>query len=57
MTAFRFINQTGAARYGRYRISPAAGLEHLDAAAAKSKDANYLFDELTQRIAAGPITV
>lgn len=55
VTAFRFINQLGAARYGRYRISPAAGIEHLDEASAKGKDANYLFDELAHRLAAGPI--
>jgi catalase len=55
VTAFRFINRDGVTRYGRYRISPAAGIEHLDEVAAKAKDANYLFDELTQRIAAGPI--
>jgi len=55
VTAFRFINQGGVKHYGRYRISPAAGIEHLDAAATKSKDASYLFDELTQRIARGPI--
>ena len=42
-------------RYGRYRIIPDAGNEHLDDATAKSKDANYLFDELTERIARGPI--
>jgi len=55
VTAFRFTNQQGLARYGRYRISPDAGSEHLDDASAKSKSENYLFDELTQRIAAGPI--
>jgi catalase len=55
VTAFRFINQDGVARHGRYRVSPEAGIEHLDEAAAKGKDANYLFDELTHRIAAGPI--
>ena len=55
VTAFRFINQHGLARYGRYRIAPDAGIEHLDDATAKSKDTNYLFEELTQRIAAGPI--
>jgi catalase len=54
VTAFRFINQHGLARYGRYRIVPDAGVEHLDDATAKSKDANYLFEELTHRIAAGP---
>jgi catalase len=55
VTAFRFINQNGQARYGRYRISPAAGIEHLDEAAAKGQNANFLFDELIRRVAAGPI--
>lgn len=55
VTAFRFINQDGVARYGRYRISPGAGVEHLEEAAAKGRDANYLFDELAERVAAGPI--
>ena len=55
VTAFRFTNQAGVTRHGRYRISPAAGIEHLDDAAAKAKDANYLFDELTERIAKGPV--
>ncbi len=55
MTAFRFTYKDGVARYGRYRIVPNAGVEHLDDATARSKDANYLFDELTRRIAAGPI--
>src|SRR4029077_17458296 len=55
VTAFRFTNRDGVACYGRYRISPAAGIEHLDESAAKRKDANYLFDELTRRVAAGPI--
>ena len=55
VTAFRFINQDGVARYGRYHISPALEIEHLGEAAAKGKDANYLFEELTKRIAAGPV--
>ncbi len=55
VTAFRFINQQGLARYGRYRIVPQAGVEHLDDAAAKAKDANYLLEEVTRRITAGPI--
>jgi catalase len=56
VTAFRFINEKGRASYGRYRIVPQAGVEHLDAETVKSKDADYLFEELTQRIAAGPIS-
>ncbi len=55
VTAMRFLNKDGVARYGRYRISPQAGVEHLDEAAAKSRGANYLFDEITDRIAAGPV--
>jgi len=55
VTAFRFTNRNGVTRHGRYRMTPAAGIDHLDAAAAKRKDANYLFDELTERLAAGPI--
>jgi catalase len=53
--AFRFINQPGFARHGRYRISPKAGVEHLDYAAVKMKGENYLFDELARRIAADPV--
>ena len=56
VTAMRFTNKDGVSRYGRYRIMPDAGSEHLDDAIVKSKDANYLFDELTERIARGPIS-
>ena len=54
VTAFRFINQQGLARYGRYRIVPQAGVEHLDDAAIKAKNANYLMEELNRHIATGP---
>jgi catalase len=56
ITAMRFINQHGKSRYGRFRILPAAGNDFLDDAAAKAKSPNYLFDELPQRLAKGPIT-
>ena len=55
VNAFRFINQAGQARYGRYRFVPQAGVEHLDEATVKGKDANFLFDELKKRVAGGPI--
>jgi len=55
VTAFRFVNHRGRARFCRYRILPQARVEHLDDAAAKSKGENYLFDELARRVAAGPI--
>ncbi len=55
VTAMRFTNQQGKSRYGRYRILPDAGNEHLNEAAAKAKSPNYLFDEIAQRIAGRPV--
>jgi catalase len=55
VTAMRFINRDGVGRYGRYRITPDAGTEHLDADTAKRKDANFLYDEIAERIARGPV--
>jgi catalase len=55
VTAMRFINREDVSRYGRYRILPDPGNHHLTAEDAAAKDANYLFDELAQRIAAGPV--
>lgn len=55
VTAYRFINPAGAAHYGRYRIVPAAGAQPLDSAAARLKEPDYLFDEISRRVAAGPI--
>ena len=56
VTAVRFTNKSGASRYARYRIVPEAGVDHLTDAAVAAKSANYLFDELAERIAKGPIT-
>jgi catalase len=55
LTAMRFINQDGAGHYGRYRILPQAGNDHLDPEAAAAKGANYLFEEIEVRIAKGPV--
>jgi catalase len=55
VTAMRFINAEGAARYGRYRIVPDAGNDHLDEAATKAKSANYLFDEIVERLGKGSV--
>jgi catalase len=56
VTAMRFTNRENVSRFGRYRIQPEAGTEHLDDATAKSKGANYLFDEIRERVARGPIS-
>jgi catalase len=55
VTAMRFTNKDGVSRYGRYRIVPDAGNDHLSDAVAAGKSANFLFDELAERIAQGPI--
>jgi len=55
VTAMRFTNKDGHSRYGRYRILPQAGVEHLTDSAAAAESANYLFDELAARVAKGPI--
>jgi len=55
VTAMRFINEKGEGRYGRYRIVPEAGNEHLDAVVAAEKSTGYLFEEIASRIAEGPV--
>lgn len=56
ITALRFTNAQGVSRYGRYRIIPHTGIEHVDDVSVKTKDANFLFDELTRRITTTPIS-
>jgi len=55
VTAMRFTNKDGQSRFGRYRIVPEAGVDHLTDAAVAARSANFLFDELAERIAKGPI--
>jgi catalase len=55
VTAMRFTNKDGVSRYGRYRIVPEAGSDHLPDAIAVARNPNFLFDELAERIARGPI--
>ena len=55
VTAMRFTNKDGLSRFGRYRIVPEAGNDHLSDAATASLGANFLFDELMERVSKGPI--
>jgi catalase len=55
VTAMQFTNKDGVSRYGRYRIVPEAGVDHLGEATVAEKDANFLFDELAERVAKGSI--
>jgi catalase len=50
----RFTNEDGETRFGRYRIVPEAGLAHLSDDEAKAKGADYLFEEIRQRVG-GPV--
>jgi len=56
VTAFRFTNKDGLSRYGRYQTVPALGIEHLSDDVVQSKDDNFLFNELTERIAKEPVS-
>jgi catalase len=53
--AFRFIDQDGHSRFGRYRILPTAGEQHLDAAEAMKLADDYLFKELASRLKGKPL--
>lgn len=55
VTAMEFINAREQRQFGRYRIVPDAGVDHLDAASVKAKGQNYLFEEIAGRVKQGPI--
>jgi catalase len=55
VSAFRFTNARGVSRYGRYRVLPVAGNQYLDEAGAAAQTPNFLFDEIQERIAKGPV--
>jgi catalase len=52
--AFVFLNKDGVKQSGRYQILPVSGAQRLDAAAAKAKSPNFLFEEFPTRLAEGP---
>jgi len=56
-TSFKFTNADGVSRHGRFRIRPPEGTAYLSNAEASTKSVMYLFDELGQRLAKGPVTL
>ena len=54
VNAFLFTNGEGKARHGRYQFRPDAGSKFLTADEAAGKPANFLIDELGDRLAKGP---
>jgi catalase len=55
VTAFKFTNAEGVSRHGRFRIRPEAGTEYLTDDQAAQKGANFLFDEIGENLARGPV--
>lgn len=54
VTAFKFTNAEGQSRFGRFRLRPEAGTEYLSPEQAAKKSANFLAEELSERLAKGP---
>lgn len=55
ISAFKFTNAQGVSRFGRYRILPVAGNRYLDDAAVAAQTANFLVDEIQQRVGKEPV--
>lgn len=55
VNSFRFTNAQGLSSVGRYQIVPDAGEHLLDAEAAAHAGHDYLAQEITRRVAAGPV--
>lgn len=55
VSAFQFTNAQGKTSFGRYRIVPENGTEFIKDEKAATLSATFLFDELSERVKAGPI--
>jgi catalase len=55
VTALEFVSAEGVSQFFRYHIVPEAGLGYLGDEAAKARVPDYLFEEIKQRVAAGPV--
>ena len=55
VTAFRFINAQGESKFGRYRIVPEAGNDHLSDDNAARLQPDHHYEELEHRLKQGPI--
>src|SRR5215831_3336547 len=52
--AYRFVDDSGSGRFGRYRWEPEAGESAIALEDAEARGPNYLQDGLSSRLAAGP---
>jgi catalase len=53
--ALLFVDEAGQKQAGRYQIIPTAGVQYLNATAAKAKAPNFLIDDLKTRLAEGSV--
>ncbi|MGB6516364.1 MAG: catalase, partial [Mycobacterium sp.] len=53
--AFRWVAADGSARFVRYHLLPAAGEEFLSPQVARTKGANFLIEELDERLPSQPV--
>ena len=56
VNAFKLVNSEGKNTNFRYRIVPDAGEESIEEAALKEKGPNFLYEELSQRVAEGAVS-
>jgi catalase len=55
VSAYKFTNSKGTSKFGRYRIVPETRGEYLEPAEAAKQRPDFLFDEIKNRIAHGPV--
>ncbi|MGH3578115.1 MAG: catalase family peroxidase [Mycobacterium sp.] len=53
--AFRWVGADDSARFVRYHLVPAAGKEFLTLPVGRTKSADFLFEELDERLASDPV--
>ena len=53
--AFGFTDTAGKKQFGKWVFEPVGGTQGLSDEEAKAKGAEFLFDDLRQRVAAGPV--
>ncbi len=53
--AFAFVNAKGDKQFGKWVFEPVGGVQGLTDDEAKAKGANFLFDDLRQRVKAGQV--
>src|SRR5262245_17427838 len=55
VTAFKFTNQHGESRFGRFRIVPEAEVKFLTSEVAATRPADFLAAEMSERLARGAV--